>query len=278
MELTWVRPLRNTDHAVCQFGRESCTPSHSYGPAMRDHFLLHFITEGEGSFSHAGREYRLGKGEGFLITPGEVAYYEADAACPWSYVWVGFLAKDGKLMKDLGLTPTSPTFRFSGLAEIERIFEEMGEADETRADGQLRLTGYLFMLLSAITPHPLPAKEKPDLGVKKDYVERAILYIRQNYALPITVAEIASHLGIHRAYFATLFKEHTHFSPRTFILNTRIGRAKELLEDGKLSILSVARSVGYEDALLFSKTFKKATGLSPREYRKAHINESQKTI
>ncbi len=72
----------------------------------------------------------------------------------------------------------------------------------------------------------------------------------------LTVNGIAKHLGIHRSYFAAIFKEHTHMSPQAFLLWVRMSKAKELLSDEKLSVLSITHSVGYEDALLFSRTFK----------------------
>lgn len=38
------------DLLVYQCGREECTPAHSFGPAIRDHFLIHYIIEGSGTF------------------------------------------------------------------------------------------------------------------------------------------------------------------------------------------------------------------------------------
>ncbi len=269
MEHIWVTPLRHAEPSVCQYGMEECKAHHSFGPAVRDHFLLHFVTSGCGIFVSGGREYTVKAGEGFLIFPGEVAYYKADEKKPWTYSWIGFLG-GGKLMEELGLSASSPVFTFDDRQALLRIFAAMEKADEARADGQLRLVGNLFMLLAEIIPQAAPSAPSSGQGIKEDYVEHAIHYIQQNYALKTTVGGIAAHLGIHRSYFTAIFKEHTHMSPQAFLLWVRMNKAKELLSDGRLSVLSIAHSVGYEDALLFSRTFKKQTGLSPREYRKEH--------
>lgn len=269
MEHIWVTPLRHAEPSVCQYGREECDAHHSFGPAVRDHFLLHFVTSGCGVFVSGGKEYYVGEGEGFLIFPGEVSYYEADESAPWCYSWIGF-SGGTKLMAELGLSVANPVFSFRDAASLTEIFAAMERADENRADGQLRLVGNLFMLLAEITPQSTPASAQTSLGAREDYVEHAIRYIQQNYALRLSVSSIASHLGIHRSYFSSIFKEHTHMSPQAFLLWVRMSKAKELLTDTALSVLSIAHSVGYEDALLFSRTFKKQTGLSPREYRKEH--------
>ena len=56
-------------------------------------------------------------------------------------------------------------------------------------------------------------------------------------------------------------------TPMDYLVNKRIDEAKVLLEDGSLKIKDIARVVGYEDSLYFSKVFKKFTGVSPKEYK-----------
>lgn len=269
MEHIWIKPLRNIEINIRQYGKEACSPGHSFGPAVRDHFLLHFITGGKGVFSRSGAAYRLEVGDGFLIFPDEITFYEADSKDPWEYSWIGFSGENAmQLLGELGLSPSKPLFHFSDVGEINWLFAAMEAADETTQAGQLRLTGYFFMLLALLSSNKAEQRERPTFSIRQDYVTQALRYIRQNYDQPLTVSGIAKKLGIHRSYFSTVFQEHTHVSPQQFILQTRMEKAVALMQDERLSILHVARSVGYEDALQFSKLFKKYYGLSPREYRK----------
>ena len=71
-------------------GVEACAPGHSFGPAVREYFLLHYVVRGKGIFRRGKREYTLQAGEIFVIRPGEVTYYEADMRDPWEYMWAGF--------------------------------------------------------------------------------------------------------------------------------------------------------------------------------------------
>ena len=71
-------------------GVEACAPGHSFGPAGREYFLLHYVVRGKGIFRRGKREYTLQAGEIFVIRPGEVTYYEADMRDPWEYMWVAF--------------------------------------------------------------------------------------------------------------------------------------------------------------------------------------------
>lgn len=63
---------------------------HSFGPASKPHYLIHYVLSGKGHFRFHDKEYRLEAGYGFLIQPNELAFYQADAKDPWSYLWVGF--------------------------------------------------------------------------------------------------------------------------------------------------------------------------------------------
>ena len=75
---------------IVQFGEESCKSNHSYGPAIRNHWLLHFVRSGKGHFDNKRACYELSGGSMFIIRPGEVTYYEADSDDPWHYEWIGF--------------------------------------------------------------------------------------------------------------------------------------------------------------------------------------------
>lgn len=64
-------------------------------------------------------------------------------------------------------------------------------------------------------------------------------------------------------------------SPKQYLLKVRMDKAKELLAS-PLTIEQVASSVGFNDALYFSKQFRKATGMPPSEYRAALRNGNEK--
>ena len=73
-----------------QFGYEDCASGHFYGPAVRTHWLLHYVESGTGLFEREGKQYQVKAGEIFVIPPYLECYYKADERDPWRYVWVGF--------------------------------------------------------------------------------------------------------------------------------------------------------------------------------------------
>ena len=79
---------------------------------------------------------------------------------------------------------------------------------------------------------------------------------------------MASYIGINRTYLTTLFKKKMLMSPQEFLMHVRMDRSRSLLRHTNISVSAVAREVGYEDQLAFSKIFKKKFGLSPAQYRR----------
>ncbi len=78
-------------------GREICEAGHTYGPAVRQEYLLHYVISGKGTFTADGKTTELGAHDAFLIMPEETTVYRADAKEPWSYVWAGFLTASGRM-------------------------------------------------------------------------------------------------------------------------------------------------------------------------------------
>lgn len=266
----WVKPINKGELNVYQYGHERCENGYMYGPYVRDHFLIHFVMHGKGNFVLDNVSYEIKENQGFIIYPGETTYYQADETEPWTYRWVGFNGGNCEIiLKNMGFNARNPVFIFEDSQDIRKIFSEMKTVTESTKSGQLCLAGYLYMLFSRMLP-----KENPDgkqieqlYATSKEYVAGAMEYILKNYSNRITVNDISEYIGLNRSYFGSIFKKHTNMSPREFIIKFRLEKATELLGNEKLNISDVARSVGYDDAMLFSKMFKKQYGLSPTEYR-----------
>ena len=98
MKNTHQEPQTQHTLSVYFCGQEDCGPGHSFGPAMRPHYLLHVIFHGKGIYQCGGHTYHLKAGDAFLIRPMDSIYYRADTSDPWSYAWAGF---DGSACKEI---------------------------------------------------------------------------------------------------------------------------------------------------------------------------------
>lgn len=262
--------LHQLDLHLIQFGMEQCAPNHSFGPAMRDYFKIHCILDGEGRFEWEGREYRLGRGQGFLICPGIVTRYIADESHPWRYCWIGFDGiKAAALLGQAGLSKDQPIFIADDAALFEGLIREMTASRTMRAGRDIRLTALLYEWLSAIVEaNPSEAGESQlPLHTRDRYAAQVVQFIETNYASRITVTSIAAFVGLQRSYLGALFQETMGCSIQQYLIAYRMRRAGELLDSTTLSVGDIARSVGYNDPLLFSKMFRKTMGVSPSGYR-----------
>lgn len=265
-----ITQFDRTDLCVYQCGMEQCTSGHYYGPALRDHFLIHYVKSGKGKFQVGDMTYHLSKGQGFLIYPNVITFYQADFIDPWQYTWIGFNGtKAEAYLKQGGLTLSQPIFTYSQDELIENCFDDMVKAHSMRNGREIRLLGQLHIFLSQlieVNPNSLLPENHLDRRVA--YIRKALDYIEMNYSRKISINELASHVGLDRSYFGSIFREITNVTPQQYLINHRIGKACSLLDNTNFSIGDISRSVGYDDPLLFSRMFKQERGMSPVNYRK----------
>lgn len=248
-------------------GCSKTEPLHSFGPAVKPFFLIHYILSGKGTFVHGEKEYHLEAGYGFLITPEELAFYQADEKDPWTYVWVGFTGTQAKaIVEELGLSVSHPVFFSEKKQEIYDTVTGMMNYNTYSLSDNLRRNGYLSIFLSLIaTRSDAQINEEEDKA--NSHVERAIEYVRMNYCNPIKVTDIADYVCINRSYLYSLFEQYLHISPQQFLTIYRVTKSLELLHSTDYPIESIAISCGYTDAIVFTKAFKKKMGMSPSTYR-----------
>ncbi|CRK82297.1 response regulator [Neobacillus massiliamazoniensis] len=107
----------------------------------------------------------------------------------------------------------------------------------------------------------------------KGLLQKAKEYIEFHYSKLLTLEQVAEYVDISPFYFSKLFKDRFGMTFIDYVTEVRINKAKaEMMDQGK-SLKEICFSVGYKDPNYFSRVFKKHTGLSPKEYRKAVVNE-----
>lgn len=98
-------------------------------------------------------------------------------------------------------------------------------------------------------------------------ISAAIEFIRQNYDKPINEISLAKKYNLSPRYFGKLFRSSTGQSISSFILDTRLFAAKEMLIGSDMTIEEIALKIGFNDAFYFSRCFKMKEGISPSSYR-----------
>ncbi|WP_219835510.1 AraC family transcriptional regulator [Paenibacillus sp. R14(2021)] len=261
------RPYReDTDLELLYWGKEQCTPGNSVGPGIRECYKVHFVHDGFGTVTVGDRSYKLSAGEAFLIYPQVVTRYEADEAEPWTYSWMAFQgARMPDILAGTSLKPAEPVFAMD-LKLMPGLYESLCDALQQGGSVDLRLTTLLYSFMVALV-EAAPASADKHASVRKQdsYVHRSIAFIHAHFSENLTVAQLAALIGLDRKYFSVLFKEALGLPPQQYLLQYRMDRASDLLESGAYTVGEVARSVGYQDALLFSKMFKKVKGVSPKQ-------------
>ncbi len=265
--LTRTYISRCSDLIPLSCNRQDCRPSYSYGPAIRDYWVVHFVSKGLGRFTLQDKTYTVREGEFFYIPPDTLAYYEADAEDPWSYAWVGMAGTImPKFFERLGISAENPIGKFT--PELYELARGIFKSREEKNTDSLSAVGRLYLFLDCF--ERLLATPKITQKQSSEYVELAISIIEGQIHKPISVAGLAEKIGIDRSYLCNIFKKELKCSPQSYILERKMDRAKHFLSSTSENVKYIALSLGYEDQFVFSRAFKSRTGMSPSQWRETH--------
>jgi len=94
-------------------------------------------------------------------------------------------------------------------------------------------------------------------------VKKAIRFITDNYADPLTISTVADTVALNAVYFGSLFKKETQYTFRDYLNTVRLNQAEDMLRSGKWNVSEVAHNCGFADVFYFSRIFKKHKGIPP---------------
>ena len=101
----------NIELSIFNCGLERCAPGQTWGPGIRDHYLIHLVVSGRGVFEVGGKTFAVAPGDLFFAKPSQLIRYTADEQQPWEYSWLGLAKNRSPGATAKVLPPTSNTPR-----------------------------------------------------------------------------------------------------------------------------------------------------------------------
>ena len=243
-------------------GKALYTGGHSFGPYLRDHFLLVFVENGDAELYTSDSTYDVNDHDLIVFYPDSKIFYEVRKNSDWRIWWMGISGNDVySFFETFGVSPRSPVLHVGNHREVLSCFNEMYETMNSNHLEQKTMGLSLMYKIFSVLAHNAPE-------IKSSAIRNAVYYMNYHYDTIKNVSEVASMFGMSRNSFLTLFKKETGKSPVNYLEDLRFARACELLENTDLSVKSIAFSIGFGDPLYFSRFFKKYSGMSPGNYRK----------
>lgn len=104
-------------------------------------------------------------------------------------------------------------------------------------------------------------------GEQQDRIRNMLSFIHNYYQEKITVAQIADAVGISEREAMRSFRNSLRQSPVEYLISYRLNEAKKLLRNSDLSVTEICYQCGFSESSYFGKVFRRAYGLTPREFR-----------
>jgi AraC family transcriptional regulator, arabinose operon regulatory protein len=234
-------------------------------------WLLILTVGGSGRFSYGGSgDTIVGPGEIVLIRPGaRHDYGVAPGSNTWELLWAHFLPRPHWLPW-LRWPEPAPGVMHLNLADPairDRVLARFAEADELTRSA---LSGRELFAMNAIEEVLLWCRslcDDPGEAESDPRVDSVRQFIRQRLGEAISMPDLAAHSGLSASRLTQLFRQHTGATPMRHLEALRMERARNLLARTSQSVGRIAEEVGFENPFYFTLRFKRATGMSPTEFR-----------
>lgn len=232
-------------------------------PGGSDESIVILCVEGSGWVELDGVRHGVGAGTVALIPNGRAHGYGSSAQNPWTIWWCHLGGSDvAELFEASGATSARPVLSLWSPERCVALIDEMltGLISDQSPVRQVAASGTAFKLLTQIAADRLTSR-------RDDPLQRALDHLAERLDSTVRVSELAQLVGVSETRLGVLFREATGGGVLAHHTALKMARARQLLDGGRLSIGEIARRVGYDDQLYFSRVFRRVHGISPSDYR-----------
>jgi len=229
------------------------------------YYALNFAQSGTLRWQSAsGRQQVLRGPLAFWTWPGPRFGYGRWRDETWNQAYITFTGPRARRMADEGLLPACAhpwravpnAMRFSD--DLHRLLAMVQRPAPTPARAVLLLEDLLLRIHDAAV--------EPDQA-RPDPLDELIEAIQARPQQPWSIESLAEQLDLSEVQFRRRFKARAGLPPGAYVLQCRLQRAAAALRDTDDTARQIARDVGYDDPVHFTKLFKRTFGLPPLAYR-----------
>lgn len=233
--------------------------------SRRDYYLM-YIYQGELEMDIDGQALTVRAGSLVIFPPGYEYRYTKKSHDELIYYWVHFTGFGAQALLDSCGLCVKFVFFTGSSSEIADCFRQLFNNFIYR-DGCFEVaTAALVPTICVLLRRKINCGTSLHTASLTQKIQKSLDYIHRHYSDPTPISFLADieHLSISR--YCAVFKKCTGVSPQTFLINLRMEMATELILGTDLSLKQIAKTVGYDDQLYFSRLFKLRKGVSPKQY------------
>lgn len=242
---------------------------HHMSRHRHDDNLLIYCFEGSGHLQTEAWSGEVNAGEVVLLPSGVSHSYHADKYNPWSVYWCHFSGHQAEnYISHMDYNAGCPTIEVGHspvlIAQFRNALNAASQAFNTvaliyAANSIKQILSYIAKLIDENS-----AERRSDVDL--DSIQTLML---QNLDKPLSLDYLAQQIGLSKYHFTKKYKQQMGYAPIQHFLKMKVDYACYLLETSDSSVQDIANKVGYDDALYFSRLFKKAMGMAPMAYRRS---------
>lgn len=251
--------LEVANYACCAKPGDASVPEHHSG------YALAFVQSGSFGYLARGERYELVAGSLLLGRPGE------EYRCTHDHHRGGdeclSFHFSPELIDALGAEKAWPTAALPPLPELSVLGELARTAAQSQSDIGLDEAGLLLAQRFLRVATNARSERVAATPVDRRRAVRAALYLEERSSEPVTLADAAREVGLSTFHLLRVFSRVLGLTPHQYLLRTRLRHAARLLAEPELPITQIAYSVGFNDLSNFTRTFRRATGVTPTAYR-----------
>lgn len=237
------------------------------GRVLRE-YQIHYITEGYGVLETDYGRYRLRPGSIMMTFPGMWHRFRPLRKTGWVENYVGFIGEMAdKVYHNSWFSKEKPIIHCDMREElIDTYYKIFHLAQDEKPYYQFIASGMIIKLLGYI----ISFQTQQDFHGKhiQAVIDDVRFLLRENVEKNINFEEVASEHNVGYSYFRKMFKKYTGISPKQYLLQLKVMRAKELIINSNMAIKEIGFELGFQSIYYFSRIFKEKTGMNPTDLRK----------